>query len=49
MTPAGKRTLAHIDVGDPAMLAFFTGGLHEPVGTAGRIDGSSEAGSFWRN
>jgi acetyl-CoA C-acetyltransferase len=44
LTPAGARTLAHVDVGDAAMVAFLTDGLVEPVGTAGaiiRTDGDS--------
>src|SRR3546814_15041268 len=36
-TPEGKRTLAHVDVGDPTMLAFLTGGKVEPVGTPGKV------------
>jgi acetyl-CoA C-acetyltransferase len=36
-TPEGKRTLCHIDVGDPAMLGFFMDGTAEPVGTSGAI------------
>src|SRR3546814_5395849 len=28
-TPEGKRTLAHVDVGDPTMLAFLTDGKVE--------------------
>ena len=36
-TPDGKRTLCHIDVADPAMLAFFMDGVVEPVGTSGTI------------
>jgi len=41
-TPDGKRTLCHIDVGNPAMLAFFMDGAVEPVGTSGRIAVANE-------
>jgi acetyl-CoA C-acetyltransferase len=37
LTPAGARTLAHIDVADAALVAFFTDGAVEPVGKAGNI------------
>jgi acetyl-CoA C-acetyltransferase len=43
-----KRTLAHIDVSDASLLAFFTDGSTEPVGQPGRIDASSENGRFWK-
>ena len=46
-TPDGKRTLAHVDVGDAAMLAFLTDGAVEPVGTAGQIVALDE-GFGWR-
>lgn len=46
-TPEGKRTLAHVDVGDAAMLAFLTDGKAEPVGTEGRIVALDE-GFGWR-
>lgn len=46
-TPEGARTLAHIDVGDAAMLAFLTDGSVEPVGTAGRIV-AFETGFCWQ-
>ncbi|MBA4747385.1 MAG: acetyl-CoA acetyltransferase [Sphingopyxis sp.] len=36
-TPDGGRTLAHVDVGDQAMVAFLTDGRIEPVGTSGTI------------
>jgi len=36
-TPDGQRTLCHIDVQDPAMVAFFMGGQIEPVSRQGRI------------
>ena len=46
-TPAGARTLAHVDVTAPALLAFLTDGQAEPVGSAGRIERRGEAGRFW--
>ena len=46
-TPAGGRTLAHVDVSDAALLAFLTDGAAEPVGTSGRIEARGEAGRFW--
>ena len=46
-TPEGARTLAPIDVGDAAMLAFLTDGSVEPVGTAGRVV-AFETGFCWR-
>ena len=46
-TPAGGRTLAHVDVSDAAMVAFFTDGVCEPVGTAGKIEPRAESGRFW--
>ena len=46
-TPEGKRTLAHVDVSDAAMLAFLTDGKVEPVGTEGRIVALDE-GYGWR-
>ena len=36
-TPAGARTLAHVDVSDTAMVALLTDGAVEPVGTGGVI------------
>jgi acetyl-CoA C-acetyltransferase len=36
-TPDGARTLAHVDVGDAAMVGFLTDGTVEPVGTAGQV------------
>ena len=47
-TPAGARTLAHVDVAEPAMLAFLTDGQVEPVGVSGSIEPRGEAGRFWR-
>ena len=46
-TPAGARTLAHVDVGDAVMLAFLTDGAVEPVGTAGHVVPLDE-GFGWR-
>ena len=46
-TPEDKRTLAHVDVTDAAMLAFLTDGKAEPVGTAGQIVTLDE-GFGWR-
>ncbi len=46
-TPAGERTLAHVDVEDAAMLAFLTDGKAETVGAAGKIVALDE-GFGWR-
>ncbi|WP_411157928.1 acetyl-CoA acetyltransferase [Sphingopyxis sp. LK2115] len=46
-TPEGKRTLAHVDVADAAMLAFLTDGSREPVGTDGQVV-QLEDGCGWR-
>lgn len=46
-TPEGKRTLAHVDVGDPALLALLTDGTHEPVGMEGQVV-PIEDGFGWR-
>ncbi len=46
-TPAGERTLAHVDVEDAAMLAFLTDGKAEPVGAGGQIVALDE-GFGWR-
>jgi acetyl-CoA C-acetyltransferase len=46
-TPAGARTLAHVEVTDIALLSFLTDGRIEPVGTAGTIEPRGEAGRFW--
>ena len=46
-TPAGGRTLAHVDVSDSAMVAFLTDGAVEPVGSAGRIETRGDAGRYW--
>jgi acetyl-CoA C-acetyltransferase len=46
-TPAGMRTLAHVDVSDPTMLAFLTEGRAEPVGSRGRIALREPLGRVW--
>ncbi|PKP86373.1 MAG: acetyl-CoA acetyltransferase [Alphaproteobacteria bacterium HGW-Alphaproteobacteria-17] len=46
-TPEDKRTLAHVDVSDAAMLAFLTDGTREPVGTAGQVVALDD-GFGWR-
>ncbi len=46
-TPEGRRTLAHVDVSDAAMLAFLTDGRKEPVGTSGQVVPLAE-GFGWR-
>ncbi|MGQ3100814.1 MAG: acetyl-CoA acetyltransferase [Sphingopyxis solisilvae] len=46
-TPEDKRTLAHVDVSDAAMLAFLTDGTREPVGTKGQIVALDD-GFGWR-
>ena len=46
-TPAGGRTLAHVDVSDAALVAFLTDGVAEPVGTSGRIEPRGLDGRFW--
>lgn len=46
-TPEGKRTLAHVDVADAAMLAFLTDGTREPVGSEGQVV-ALEEGFGWR-
>jgi len=46
-TPEGKRTLAHVDVGDPSLLALLTDGTHEPVGMEGQVV-PIEDGFGWR-
>ncbi|AMU95214.1 acetyl-CoA acetyltransferase [Sphingopyxis terrae subsp. terrae NBRC 15098] len=46
-TPAGERTLAHVDVEDATMLAILTDGKAEPVGAAGQIVALDE-GFGWR-
>ena len=47
-TPDGQRTLCHINVQDPAMIAFFMGGQIEPVSRQGCIVVQHEK-RFWRN
>lgn len=46
-TPEGNRTLAHVDVGDAAMVAFLTDGVMEPVGTAGIVDSDLAGRRVW--
>jgi acetyl-CoA C-acetyltransferase len=46
-TPAGARTLAHVDINDAAMVAFLTSGAVEPVGTAGVIADAGEGRRVW--
>lgn len=46
-TSAGTRTLAHVNVGDTAMMAFLTDGKREAVGTAGEIVAIGD-GYGWR-
>lgn len=48
-TPAGARTLAHINGGDSALVAFLTGGAAEPVGSAGAIVARGDAARYWRS
>jgi acetyl-CoA C-acetyltransferase len=43
----GIRTLAHIDVSDPELMAFFTDGTTEPVGHSGRVELRNESSRFW--
>ncbi|NJS13339.1 MAG: 30S ribosomal protein S16 [Sphingopyxis sp.] len=47
-TPAGARTLAHVDVADAAMVAFLTDGIIEPVGSVGAIVVDQEGRRIWR-
>jgi acetyl-CoA C-acetyltransferase len=44
-----RRTLAHVDIGDPAMLDFLTSGTSEPVGTQGHIAAWGDKGTIWRS
>lgn len=46
-TPAGARTLAHVDAGDADLIAFLTDGRVEPVGTAGTIGEDSSGRRCW--
>jgi acetyl-CoA C-acetyltransferase len=48
LTDNGCRTLAHIDVGDSAMIAFLTDGATEPVGTAGSIIMQGDGQRYWQ-
>lgn len=47
LTPAGERTLAHVDAADAAMVAFLTNGQVEPVGTSGAIVDAGEGLRIW--
>jgi acetyl-CoA C-acetyltransferase len=47
-TPAGARTLVHVDVGDAALVEFLTDGAVEPVGTDGEIVLSEHARRVWQ-
>jgi acetyl-CoA C-acetyltransferase len=47
LTPAGHRTLAHVDVADAAVVAFLTDGSIEPVGTSGAIIVDSDGRRIW--
>jgi acetyl-CoA C-acetyltransferase len=38
LTPAGARTLAHVNSADEALVQFLTNGEAEPVGAAGSIE-----------
>jgi acetyl-CoA C-acetyltransferase len=46
-TPGGKRTLAHVDVRDAAMVAFLTDGAREPVGSSGTIIEAGDGRRLW--
>ena len=46
-TPAGGRTLAHVDVSDAALVAFLTDGVAEPVGSGGTIARRGSDGRTW--
>lgn len=46
-TPAGARTLAHVDIADAAMVAFLTSGEAEPVGTAGTVTADAGGRRIW--
>jgi acetyl-CoA C-acetyltransferase len=47
LTPAGERTLAHVDVRDAATVAFFTDGQAEPVGTPCVIIDVGDGKRYW--
>lgn len=46
-TPAGDRTLAHVDAGDAALVAFLTDGKAEPVGTPGAVMADASGRRIW--
>lgn len=46
-TPAGERTLAHVNVTDDAMVAFLTDGKAEPVGTSGSVIADAGGRRIW--
>lgn len=46
-TPAGERTLAHVDVTDDDMVAFLTDGKAEPVGTSGSVIADAGGRRIW--
>ena len=48
-TSEGRRTLAHVDVGDAGMLAFLTDGAKEPVGTAGEVVALGDGRFGWQS
>lgn len=47
-TPAGERTLAHVDATDADMITFLTDGACEPVGSSGRIETDTDGLNNWR-
>ena len=47
-TPAGARTLAHVDPGDAALVGFLTDGKAEPVGSPGSIAAAADGRRLWR-
>lgn len=48
-TPAGARTLAHVDIADATMVAFLTDGTEEPVGTRGAIETAGDGRRVWQH
>ncbi|MEQ1549642.1 acetyl-CoA acetyltransferase [Sphingorhabdus sp.] len=46
-TPAGERTLAHVNITDDAMVAFLTDGQAEPVGTSGAVVADAGGRRIW--
>lgn len=49
LTPAGERTLAHVDARDAAVVAFLTDGAVEPVGTGGTIVDVGDGRRVWQS